>query len=443
VQPDRPQAPQRGESDAAAANPPADLPVQTDLPTKGGYEENVLTQQFITRNQMQQTARSLNEYQRRSMTAEQNFAYGLKGLIIENGDAAAVTEQVEQGVMQAVWIDEALILARRTVIDDHQYLQGCVLEWRAIADALTAEVRDLLPQARLLPARDAAAAAPLRLASLPLMLAPGRAPHTPIPLVTPLRLSLLLAWIGLAVAALAVAALLMAAMRLSDRRGDFVSAVTHELRTPLTTFRMYTEMLAEGMVQDEQKRAGYLQTLRVEADRLGHLVENVLSYARLERNTVRAEQEEIALDDLLARVEDPLRQRAERAGMSLCIERPDESIVLRADRAAVERILFNLIDNACKYAADAEDRRIHLAVARDGRRVAFRVRDHGRGISRREARRLFRPFSKSAQQAAHSAPGIGLGLALCRRLARSMHGDLRIDHAVTDGACFTLTLPAA
>ena len=71
---------------------------------------------------------------------------------------------------------------------------------------------------------------------------------------------------------------------LSERRGAFVSAVTHELRTPLTTLRMYTEMLADGMVPDEPRRRSYLQTLRAEADRLGHLVENVLAYSRLERN---------------------------------------------------------------------------------------------------------------------------------------------------------------
>ena len=71
----------------------------------------------------------------------------------------------------------------------------------------------------------------------------------------------------------------------------------------------------------------------------------------------------------------------------------------------------------------------------------LRVRDHGQGISAEGARRLFRPFSKSAHEAAHTAPGVGLGLALCRRLSRSMGGDLRLDTLVKSGACFVLKLP--
>ncbi len=71
-------------------------------------------------------------------------------------------------------------------------------------------------------------------------------------------------------------------MDLSERRRIFVSAVTHELRTPLTTFRLYTDMLADGMVSGEEKRRSYLERLRGEAQRLSHLVENVLFYARLE-----------------------------------------------------------------------------------------------------------------------------------------------------------------
>src|SRR5208337_3642808 len=94
------------------------------------------------------------------------------------------------------------------------------------------------------------------------------------------------AWACVLLAAGAVAALLANVMRLGQRRADFVSAVTHELRTPLTTFHMYTEMLSEGMVTDPQQQRDYLTTLRLEASRLSHLVENVLAFARLERRRV-------------------------------------------------------------------------------------------------------------------------------------------------------------
>ena len=239
--------------------------------------------------------------------------------------------------------------------------------------------------------------------------------------------------------------LLWKAVSLSERRAAFVSAVTHELRTPLTTFRMYSEMLAGDMVPDEAKRLRYLNTLRIEADRLTHLVENVLSYARLERKPMRRRLEPVPLADLVGRARGRLADRAAQAGMELVTEVPEAAGAFKvlADPSAAEQILFNLVDNACKYAARAADRRIHLVVEAGSGGARLTVCDHGPGISATEARRLFRPFTKSARDAANSAPGVGLGLALSRRLAREMGGDLKIEPAAGAGACFVLHLPAA
>jgi signal transduction histidine kinase len=206
---------------------------------------------------------------------------------------------------------------------------------------------------------------------------------------------------------------------------------------------MYAEMLAEGMVSGKEKTRDYLATLLGESDRLGRLVDNVLAFARLDGRRDGARLERTSVRELIENASDHLKQRAEQAGMSLVVEmeRETTSATLRADRAAVEQILFNLVDNACKYGASAPDRVIHLKAARNDKSVALRLRDRGPGVPASVARRLFHPFSKSAQDAANSKPGIGLGLALSRRLARQMGGDLRLDESVTDGAAFVLTLP--
>src|SRR5262249_13969656 len=119
-------------------------------------------------------------------------------------------------------------------------------------------------------------------------------------------------------AAASVAALLYGVMALSERRRMFVSAVTHELRTPLTTFRLYTDMLAEGMVPSEERRAEYLRRLQSESQRLGHLVENVLFYARLEGGRA-AGREAVDLRELIAATLDRLRDRAQAAGLELVL----------------------------------------------------------------------------------------------------------------------------
>src|SRR5262249_51781392 len=107
----------------------------------------------------------------------------------------------------------------------------------------------------------------------------------------------------------------------------------------------------------------------------------------------------------------------------------------------VEQILFNLIDNACKYANQAADKRVHVTVSCQSQRVMIMVRDHGPGICATGRRKLFQPFSKSVHEAASTAPGVGLGLALSRRLAAELGGRLELCSANDEGAAFVLTLP--
>ncbi|MDX1565461.1 MAG: HAMP domain-containing sensor histidine kinase, partial [Phycisphaeraceae bacterium] len=250
-----------------------------------------------------------------------------------------------------------------------------------------------------------------------------------------------IAWVCALVGLGAVALLLRSSIALGERRGAFVSAVTHELRTPLTTFRMYAQMLHEGMVRDESQKRNYLKTLCVESDRLGHLIENVLAYARLERVRGQTRLQRTTVGEMTDRLQQRLTQRAEQAGMELVIDgSPDRDRTLQIDVGALDQILFNLVDNACKYAAEADDKRIHLEMNVEPDRVLFRVRDHGPGVGADVKNRLFRPFAKSAAVAAESAPGVGLGLALCRRMAAGMGGRVDLEPTGT-GACFVLKVP--
>ncbi len=351
---------------------------------------------------------------------------------------------VSQGPLQAVWIGSTLLLARRVRVSEGAFLQGCWLDWEVIRADLMERAADLLPRARLEKVPAQTAPQPTRmLASLPVLLELEPAPDEGDRRWSPVRLSLLIAWACLGLAALAVALVLQSALALSERRGTFVSAVTHELRTPLTTFRLYTEMLDEGMVTDEQSRRTYLNTIRGEADRLGHLVENVLAFARLERGRASGGHEIVAPHDLIDRLVPRLALRAEQAGMALVAEVTDALPRVRVDVSVIEQILTNLVDNAIKYAGSASDRRIHIDVGPVGRSLLIRVRDHGPGLHEKVIRRLFRPFSKSANDAAQSAPGVGLGLALLRRLARALGGDLKLEENSDKGATFTLLIPFA
>ena len=137
-----------------------------------------------------------------------------------------------------------------------------------------------------------------------------------------------------------------------------------------------------------------------------------------------------------------LEQRAKAAGMVLTIENglaPETPV--RADLDAVGQVLGNLVDNACKYATGADDTSIELVATTEGGRVVIRVRDHGPGIPRKYKGAIFSPFDRGRRDAADPVPGLGLGLALSRGLARDLGGDLELEPS-PDGACFRLTLPA-
>ncbi len=362
---------------------------------------------------------------------------------------------VREGVMQPYWISDQLILARKVKRGAQERVQGVWIDWPQIEELLRAEISTMFPEVRLEPIRNFDQdPIPLGqvMATLPVQMVidrPQMLRQLDFDKIKPnrslkrsgIRMSLLIAWGSLAFAAIAGTILLRGVLRLSERRGTFVSAVSHELRTPLTTFRMYAEMMAEKMVPPERQQQ-YAQTLKVEAERLWHLVENVLQFARLERTNRKARLEEITLEETWQRFIGRLEGRADRASMKLQIEIPAalNTLQLRTDPGTIEQILFNLVDNACKYAKDAEDKRICITGSQDKSVLTLAVRDFGPGVDKKDRRRMFQPFSKSDLDAANTAQGVGLGLALCRRMAKSLGGQLKFSDA-QPGAELILELP--
>ncbi|HND56231.1 MAG TPA: HAMP domain-containing sensor histidine kinase, partial [Pirellulaceae bacterium] len=258
-----------------------------------------------------------------------------------------------EGMSRPIWIGDELLLARRVRRGEALIVQGCWIDWDALSARLLLEVFDLVPDAELRAAdavdlafngaRDTLATLPVELVTPAVAALPSISPPT--------RVALLLAWAGLLVAASAAGFTLYSVLALSERRAAFVAAVTHELRTPLTTFRMYAEMLAGGMVPGE-RQPEYLSTLSVEADRLAHLVDNVLQYARLERGRPRVARETLQVTTLVERLAPRLAARAQQAGLAFetRIAASLDGVSLTTDVSAVDQILFNLVDNACKYA---------------------------------------------------------------------------------------------
>ena len=217
--------------------------------------------------------------------------------------------------------EERLVIARLVEIGDKQRCQGIVLDWRRLQEVLAEEARETFPEARFEPMREPEPPNPERtMRWLPVELDPGPAEPPPMPVWTPLRSGLAIAWFAALVALAAVGLGGWSLIDLSERRIRFVSAVTHELRTPLTTLRLYLDMLTGGLVQEERQKTEYLATLHTETERLNRLVANVLDFSRLEDQRPRLEKAPVKVAELLEQVRGDWQGRCQGAEKELVVE---------------------------------------------------------------------------------------------------------------------------
>src|SRR5262245_9772538 len=217
-------------------------------------------QQLRSQAELNARANVYQQAQQRAALANDNFL----------NQAPPLAPRAKEGLFAPVWLGQELFLVRRVDLDHQFIIQGCWLSWVTLKQWLLANVTDLLPEGDLQRAPSTgsgrgpasnAGLAERTLAALPVKLSPGPSQLGPLDPWSPVRFSLVVAWVCILLAGGAVALLLHGTLSLSERRAAFVSAVTHELRTPLTTFKIYSEMLAAEMVPDEQKRQDYLNTL--------------------------------------------------------------------------------------------------------------------------------------------------------------------------------------
>ncbi len=246
----------------------------------------------------------------------------------------------------------------------------------------------------------------------------------------------LLLLVTLAAGAFLVVAGLRRESRLANLQTGLVSSVSHELRTPLTSIRMYIEMLETASAE---QRSGYLQTIRRECDRLQRLVDRVLDFARSERGTRRWRFEFEEVGALVHSAAEDFRTQAEAGGFRYGTEIEPDLPELRLDADAIRQMLLNLLANAVQY-SEAE-RHIVVRAYRRHREVAVEVQDHGIGIAPGDKRHIFDDFYRGDSRLSSRHGGIGLGLALVRRVVAAHGARIDVESERGRGSTFTVWLP--
>lgn len=229
-----------------------------------------------------------------------------------------------------------------------------------------------------------------------------------------------------------------------SQQQDFVSAVSHELKTPLTSIRMYGEILKSGWA-DEDKKKGYYSFIFDESERLTRLINNVLALARMTHNETRANMQRTTVAELIDVIHSKVDSQLDAAGfeLSVSVDSQVESASLLIDPDLFTQIMINLVDNALKFSAKAEQKSIEINVSpQSSNRVLFKVRDFGPGIEKDQMKKIFELFYRSENELTRETTGTGIGLALVSQLIQLMKGKIDVVNC-EPGAEFRLTFDCA
>jgi two-component system phosphate regulon sensor histidine kinase PhoR len=229
------------------------------------------------------------------------------------------------------------------------------------------------------------------------------------------------------------------AKRLERLRRDFVANASHELRTPVAAIVGVADTLMAGAAEDPEARGTFLEILARHSRRLAQLTGDLLDLARMEAG-YKPRVESVPVDAALEAVASSLRARAEDKRIQLEVT-PAAGLVLQAERAAVEQILTNFVDNAVKYTPDGG--RVRLFAAPEREKIRLTVEDTGPGIDAEHLPRLFERFYRVDSARSRELGGTGLGLSIVRHLALANGGDVGVESEVGRGSRFFVDLPRA
>jgi signal transduction histidine kinase len=231
-----------------------------------------------------------------------------------------------------------------------------------------------------------------------------------------------------------------AARRQSDAaRRDLVAAVSHDLRTPITSLRLLAEAVGDDVVDGEVRRA-YLERMRTHIDILSTLIDDLFELSRLEAGDISWSLEQVPLAELVGETVDAMRLEAEAKGVSVDVEVADTLVAARGNPEKLQRVLFNLIQNAIRHTP--ADGSVVVRAESVADRVEIEVADSGDGIAPEERERVFTAFYRGGADAARSGGGAGLGLAVSRAIVEAHGGEIWLPDS-SAGTRVRFSLPAA
>ena len=226
--------------------------------------------------------------------------------------------------------------------------------------------------------------------------------------------------------------------RLERVRQEFLSNVSHELRTPLTSILAFVETLEDGAIADEENNQRFLGVIRKNAERMRHLIDDILELSFIESGKIPLAPKSVNLHSLTEEVFTNLSGKARENQIALKNEVPEETFIF-ADAVRIEQMLTNLIDNAIKFNSKAGI--VTVNFRKKDEKDVISVSDTGEGISGEHLQRIFERFYRTDRARSREIGGTGLGLAIVKHLARLHGGEVWVNSVLRKGSTFFIELP--
>lgn len=223
-------------------------------------------------------------------------------------------------------------------------------------------------------------------------------------------------------------------------RTDLIEHVAHELRTPLTNIRAYSETLSEGLLDDLDAQRECYNTITAETQRLGRLIEDVLSISAMEIGAARMSRGRVDMSRLLRDCVQDSQAEADQRKIQLSLHISRNLPAVMGDRERLAILVNNLLGNAVKYSDEGGT--VDVSCTCEDGQLSLTVADSGIGISADDLEKIFEKFCRTDNPEAQVRPGTGLGLTVARDIARMHGGDITVTSELGKGSEFTVSLPA-
>jgi len=226
--------------------------------------------------------------------------------------------------------------------------------------------------------------------------------------------------------------------KLDQLKDDFIGLVSHELRSPMTVIMgAINTVLSEGAHLSEEETRQLLKDAALESETLSHLLGNLLELSRVQAERLVLHAEAIDVNRVIQEAIEGVKRQS--STHQFVVSAPQKLPPVYADPLRLERIIYNLLENAVKYSP--QGREIKVTVKPDKEQLVIGVSDRGVGISPVDQAKLFAPFQRLEESRPGGARGVGLGLLVCQRLVEAHGGRIWVESKPGRGSTFFFTLP--